>query len=132
MKANNHIDPIKAGFSDMRLWPCYGVLALGTLLLTPFVGFFSAAVFVGLPLFLLSVHIVGITRKDSVLPKQWQIPVEEDVYASIDQREERLEKENHLLRRNMKIIQEDEQEIKKLTKTARAHGHGSKAAKAHK
>ncbi len=105
-------DAVRGGFSDIRLWPAYTVLSLAALGLAPFIGLFLATILIGAPLFVLTIRASGVTKHDATTPKRWQIPVQSQVYSAIRDGDTAFDKNNALLRRNMKIIQEDERTAK--------------------
>ena len=99
-------DPARGGFSDIRMWPCYGVACALIFAAMPFIGLFWAVVLVGIPSFIFMLSLVKIGQKNAYIPQQ------KAVYVGIKQDDISFNKKNQLLRRNMKIIQEDERQTK--------------------
>ena len=103
---------LQVGFSDIRMWPCYMILCIVTLFFNKWLGLFWATVLTGMPAFIVSLRLFKLHEPDKA-------PVKEvEVYADIERIRREHELHNYLLRRNMKIIQEDENETKQLTEHA--------------
>jgi hypothetical protein len=100
------VEPVRAGYSDIRMWPCYGVACALIFATMPFIGLFWAVVLVGIPSFIFMLSLVKIGQKSAHVPQQ------KAVYVGIKQDDISFNKKNQLLRRNMKIIQEDERQTK--------------------
>ena len=43
------LPPRRAGYSDQRLWPCYGLISGAILLLEPYIGLFFSTLAIGIP-----------------------------------------------------------------------------------
>ena len=96
------IKAIQWGYSDIRMWPCYMILCISVLVCNIWFGLFWATVLVGLPVFYISLRLLKLHDPNKA-------PIAEvDVFAEIDRIVKEHEENNYLLRRNMKIIQEDE------------------------
>lgn len=106
-------EPNKAGYSDIRMWPCYIALCLSTLFFAQWLGLFWSFVLVGVPVFVVSLLVSGVTKPHTAPIKSWK------VYEVIDQANRDFEQQNHLLRRNMRIIEDDEISDKNLKKKSR-------------
>ncbi|MCA9342719.1 hypothetical protein KC950_01750 [Candidatus Saccharibacteria bacterium] len=117
---------IKFGYSDIRLWFAYLITLTVVFIAGLWMGLFGAFIVFGPLLFMFLLGLFGVIDQDATVHEKWQIPVESAVFEAISEEEQRLEKENALLRKNTKIIQEQEKEfkqskkqkIKGLTKTA--------------
>lgn len=99
-------EPKKGGYSDIRMWPCYMVLCMITVFFSQWLGLFWSFMLLGLPLFTLSLYIVGVTRSDATPIDRYL------VYEHIKNQNTEFENKNKLLRRNMQIIQQDEKDAK--------------------
>jgi hypothetical protein len=117
---NLRSDPLRGGYSDIRMWPCYGVACALIFATMPFIGLFWAIVLVGVPSFVYMLRLVKIGQKSA------HIPQHSAVYVGIKKDDITFNKKNRLLRRNMKIIQEDELQTK-AAKRKSIRGH-TKAA----
>lgn len=107
---------LQGGYSDIRIWLGFAVSLSLWLVMGRFIGLFGSFVVVAIPAFIGTIWLLGITKVDAVKPKRWQIPEHDAVYKAIELQEKQFNKENKLLRRNMKIIQEDEKDQKQAKK----------------
>lgn len=87
---------------------------LATLAAAPWIGFTLALLLAGVPTFLIMFKLAKISQKASHVPQQWA------VYEHIQRRERAYDNSNHLLRRNMRIIQQDERQDRLLRRADRA------------
>lgn len=103
-----NIKTIQWGYSDVRMWPCYMILCISILISNKWLGLFWATALVGIPLFILSLRLFKLHDPDKAPIKQ------AEVYAEIERKVKEHEENNYLLRRNMKIIESDEMNQKKI------------------
>ncbi len=114
-------NPRAGGYSDIRMWPCYVALCLSTLFFAQWLGLFWSFTVIGLPVFAISLLAVGIHKPEKAPIKSWKM------YEAIEQKNREFERSNYLLRRNMKIIQEDERIVRQLKKADRVHRNARSA-----
>ena len=100
--------PKRGGYSDIRMWPCYIVLSATTLFFAQWLGLFWSFVLLGAPLFAISIYIVGVHKPQNAPIKSWK------VYELIEWHNKEFEQRSRLLRRSMKIIEEMEENSKKV------------------
>lgn len=105
------LDPKIGGYSDVRMWPCYVVMCVATLISSKWLGFGASLVFIGLPSFVFAIYLTGVTKSEDTTASRFLL------YENIDRKYKEHEEKNRLLRRNMKIIQAAEQEQKALRRS---------------
>ena len=105
-----NIKAIQWGYSDIRMWPCYMILCISTLIFNKWLGLFWATILVGLPVFVLSLRLFKLYDPSKAPVKH------AEVYAEIERIIKEHEENNYLLRRNMKIIEADEKNIRLTNK----------------
>ena len=107
---NQSVDPKRGGYSDIRMWPCYMALSLSTLFFAQWLGIVWSFLIIGLPVLLISIKLAGLHKSSAYVPK------ESVVYKQIRKNDIKFDKDNKLLRKNTKILSQDEQQAKILKK----------------